>query len=64
MTCNCGAAIRYYNDLIEFNCCNDIMQRDQTTPILVKTRSRRCFEGISIKRAISGILNAQYEVGL
>ena len=64
MTCNCGTAIRYYDDLIEFNCCNDIMQRDETTPIIVKTRDNKCLKGISIKRAVTGILNVQYEVSL
>ena len=54
--------MRYFNDLIEFNCCNDLMIRDETIPIIVKTRSRKCLQGITIKRVIPGILNARYEV--
>lgn len=64
MTCNCGVVVRDHNDVIEFNCCNDVMVRDQTTPIIVKIRSKKCLApGISIKKA-TGTKDTQYEVGM
>ena len=57
--------LRDHNDVIEFNCCNDVMKRDDTTPIVVKIRSKKCLApGISIKKAVPGVSNAQYEVSL
>lgn len=64
-TCNCGVVLRDHNDVIEFNCCNDIMKRDQKTPIFVKIRSKKCLaQGISIRQVKPGVLNAKYEVSL
>ena len=64
ITCNCGAALRDHNDVIEFSCCNNQLIRDDTTPITVKKRSKNCLApGISIKNVIQGI-NGEYEVRL
>ena len=65
VTCICGVVVRDHNDVIEFNCCNDIMERVDTTPIIVKIRSKKCLaQGISIKKVVTGIKDAQYEVSL
>ena len=65
MTCNCGVVLKDHNDVIEFNCCNDHMKRDYTTPIRVKIRSGKCLSpGIAIKKLHTGVHNAKYQVGL
>ena len=57
--------MRDHNDVIEFNCCNDHMVRDGTTPLRVRIRSKKCLSpGISITKLQSGVLNAKYQVGL
>ena len=64
-TCICGVVLRDHNDVIEFNCCNDHMVQDGTTPLRVKIRSNKCLSpGISIKKWQSGVLNVKYQVGL
>ncbi|XP_067041983.1 uncharacterized protein [Acropora muricata] len=63
VTCNCGVVLRDHNDVIEFNCCNDHMKRDYTTPIRVKIRSKKCLSpGIVIKKLQSSVHNAKYQV--
>ena len=65
VTCNCGAVLRDHNDVIEFNCCNDHMVRDSTTPLRVRIRSKKCLSpGISITKLQSGVVSAVYQVGL
>ena len=65
VTCNCGVVLRDHNDVIEFNCCNDLMTRDETTPIRVKIRSNKCLSpGISIKKSQPGVTSTKYQVGL
>lgn len=57
--------MRDHNDVIEFNCCNDYMVQDSTTPLRVKIRSKKCLSpGISITKLQSGVLSAKYQVGL
>ena len=64
MTCNCGAVLRDHNDVIELNCCNDLLTRDSTTPITVKIRSKKCLSpGITIKKIINGD-SVDYEVSV
>ena len=64
ISCNCGAVLRDHNDVIEFNCCNQLMVRDRRTPITVKIRSKKCLSpGISIKKVIPGV-NGKYEVSI
>ncbi|XP_067040326.1 neurogenic locus notch homolog protein 1-like [Acropora muricata] len=63
VTCNCGVVLRDHNDVIEFNCCNDLMKRDEKTPIRVKIRSNKCLSpGISIKKSQPGVTSAKYQV--
>ncbi|XP_015775653.1 PREDICTED: von Willebrand factor D and EGF domain-containing protein-like [Acropora digitifera] len=63
VTCNCGAVLRDHNDVIEFNCCNDLMVQDSRTPLRVKIRSKKCLSpGISIKKLQPGVRNAKYQV--
>ncbi|XP_067041993.1 von Willebrand factor D and EGF domain-containing protein-like isoform X3 [Acropora muricata] len=63
VSCNCGAVLRDHNDVIEFNCCNDYMVQDSTTPLRVKIRSKKCLSpGISITKLQSGVLSAKYQV--
>ena len=54
-TCNCGTVLRDHNDVIEFNCCNENLHFDHTSPIRVKVRSRkRLAPGIHITQTFSG----------
>ncbi|XP_068719980.1 uncharacterized protein [Montipora capricornis] len=63
VTCNCGAVVRDHNDVIEFNGCNDRMERASTTPMFVKIRSKKCLSpGIFITKLQQGVQNAKYEV--
>ena len=55
VTCNCGLVLRDYNDVIEFNCCNERLHYDFVTPIRVKVRSKqRLSPGISITQTLMG----------
>ena len=65
VSCNCGVVIRDHNDVIEFNCCNGLVEQDSSTPLKVKIRREKCLSpGISIKNAKPGVDNVIYEVGL
>ena len=57
--------LRDHNDVIEFNGCNEFLEQDWTTPIIVKIKSKKCLApGISIKKMTPGVSNAEYEVCL
>ena len=63
VSCNCGVVLRDHNDVIEFNCCNGLLNGGETTPIRVKIRSNKClFPGISIKSQLGGT-SVKYQVG-
>jgi len=54
--------LRDHNDVIEFNCCNENLYYDHTTPIRYKVRSKkRLAPGISIKQQFPGFYS-RYEV--
>jgi len=62
VTCNCGVVLRDHNDVIEFNCCNELLFYDQATPMRFKVRSKkRLAPGISITQTIRGF-NSEYQV--
>ena len=57
--------MRDHNDVIEFNACGGLLERDGTTPLIVKIKSKKCLApGISIKKMTPGVANARYEVCL
>ncbi|XP_068690355.1 uncharacterized protein [Montipora foliosa] len=63
-TCNCGVVIRDHNNVIEFNSCNVLLERDSSSPLRVKIRSEKCLSpGISIKKTpTSSADHDMYEV--
>ena len=57
--------MRDHNDVIEFNCCNDLLTQDSTTPLKIQVRSNKSLSpGISIYKIQSGVQTAKYQVRL
>lgn len=62
ISCNCGVVLRDHNDVIEFNCCNGLLNQDGLSALTVKIKSKKCLApGITIKNKNPGS-NSQYEV--
>ena len=54
-SCNCAAVIRDYNDVIEFDCCNENMFFDKVTPLKKRIKSKgRLAHTTSIKQTNNG----------